>query len=390
MLNITNFDFSNKKALVRCDFNVPIVQGKISDDFRIKKTIPTIQYLHTHAETVILISHLGDPKGRDLSLSLRPVAEKLSQLMQTEVHFFDDPIGPILEKKLEVFNHGEIILLENLRFSPGEKTNDPNFAAQLASLGDIFVQDGFGVCHRAHASTYGVAQFLPSCTGFLLKQEIEALNKAMNNPVRPLVAILGGIKVSTKTKLIEKLLELADNVLVGGKIANSILIVKGICVRDKWTSEEDCLLKLVNKIQLTNPKLHLPIDGVIGLSNLSEEYQRIGAVGTVKKDEDIFDIGPETIEQYKNIIKEAKTIIWNGPLGYYEDDDYRKGTQEIMKAVANSGAYSILGGGDTVDIVHQLKMDDKFSYISTGGGAMLDYIAGEEMPGLKALQAKTF
>lgn len=388
MFNLKNIDFKNKRALVRCDFNVPINNGQISDDFRIKKTIPTIEYLGERADVVILISHLGDPKGRDLNLSLRPVARRLSELMKRDVQFFDEPIGPALEKKLSQLNKGEVVLLENLRFDSGEKANSQNFVAQLASLGDIFVQDGFGVCHRAHASTYGVPQLLPACPGLLLQKEMEVLDKAMNNPERPFVAILGGIKISTKTKLIEKLLSKADHILVGGKIANSILVAKGICIKEKWSREEDCLLKVIDKVELTNPKLHLPVDGVMALSDLSEGYRRVGAVGTVRKEEDIFDLGPETIEKYKDILKEAKTIIWNGPLGYYEDDDYRKGTQEIMQTVAESQAYSILGGGDTIDIVHQLKMDDKFSYISTGGGAMLDYISGEEMPGIKVLENK--
>ncbi len=388
MLNLKNIDLQGKKVIVRCDFNVALDEdGEISDDFRIKKSIPTIEYLKDKADAVILISHLGHkPEPFDPKFSLAKVAKRLSELMEQPINFLSDPIGPELNKKIDNSSKGQIFLLENLRFNKGEKDNDPEFAKKIASLGDVFVQDGFGVCHRFHASTYGVPQLLPSCPGFLLQEEMDVLDKALNNPAKPLVAIIGGVKISTKTKLIQKLLEKADNILVGGKIANSILVVKGFCIKDKWTEEEDKLMQLIDMVDLTNPKLHLPVDGLMALSDLSEGYLRVGAVGTVKKEEDIFDIGPETIEKYKDILKEAKTIIWNGPLGYYEDDDFRKGTNEILKAISESDAYSIMGGGDTADIIHQLKMEDSFDYISTGGGAMLDYISGEEMPGIEALE----
>ncbi|MFA5086815.1 MAG: phosphoglycerate kinase [Candidatus Paceibacterota bacterium] len=391
MLNLKNIDFKGKQVLVRCDFNVPLGEnGEISDDFRIKKAIPTIDYLRERADAVILISHLGRPQGKELKFSLRPVAKRLSEMMNIEVKLLDDPIGPELKKKIDAMNNHEVILLENIRFYKEEKENNPEFAKQLASLGDVFVEDGFGVCHRAHASTYGVPQLLPAAPGFLLQEEMDVFDKVMSNPERPFIAIIGGVKISTKTRLIKKLLEKADNLLVGGKIANSILVVKGYCIKDKWTAEEDKLMDLIDTVDLTSPKLHLPVDGVMALSDLNEDYSRIGAVGTVRKEEDIFDIGPETVEKFKDIIKEAKTIIWNGPLGYYENDDFRRGTNEIMKAISESGAYSIIGGGDTADIVHQLKMDNQFDYISTGGGAMLDYISGEDMPGIKVLQKQVY
>jgi 3-phosphoglycerate kinase len=389
MLKLQNIDLKGKQVLVRCDFNVPLNdKGEISDDFRIKKVIPTINYIREKADTVILISHLGRPEGIDPAFSLKPIAKRLSELMETNVKFFDDPIGAGLKSKIHALGSHEVVLLENLRFYKGEEENDPKFVKQLASLADVFVQEGFGVCHRAHASTYGVPQLLPSCPGFLLQEEMDVLDKAMNNPKHPFVAIIGGVKISTKTKLIDKLIEKADNVLVGGKIANSILVVKGICIKDKWTYEESRLVEVIDKVELTSPKLHLPVDGVMALSDLSEGYMRVGAVGTVKKEEDIFDIGPETIEKFKDIIKEAKTIIWNGPLGYYENDYFRRGTNEIMKAIAESDAYSIIGGGDTVDVIHQLNIEKDFDYISTGGGAMLDYISGEDMPGIKVLKNK--
>jgi 3-phosphoglycerate kinase len=387
MQNLRDVDVNGKKVLVRCDLNVPIgADGKISDVFRIKKTIPTIKYLSEHGATVILISHLGDPVGVDLKYSLAPVAEILSGLLNTKVNFLAQEIGPKTGQAINNMVNGQIVLLENLRFNKGEKENSPEFAATLAGLADIFVQEGFGVCHRKHASIVGVPKLLPSYPGFLLEEEIKVLTKAMDNPERPLVSIVGGVKISSKTKLIEKLLERSDNVLVGGKIANSILVVKGLCIRDKWTKEEDNLVSVAGKLDLTSPKLHLPIDGVMGLNNSEEYYVRVGAVGTVRKEEDIYDIGPETIEKFSAIIAEAKTIIWNGPLGFFERDEYRKGTKEIMKVIAASQAYSIIGGGETADIIHREKMEDSFDHISSGGGAMLDFISGEILPGIAVLE----
>jgi 3-phosphoglycerate kinase len=390
MLNLRNIDVKNKKVLVRCDFNVPLDKnGQISDDFRIRKTIPTIKYLQERAETIILMSHLGDPEEIDPGFSFAPLVGRISEIIKQPIHFLSEAPGPKLKKMIDSIKQpGSIILLENLRFNSGEKENNPRFVENLAMLGDIFVQEGFGVCHRAHASTYGLPQLLPACAGFLLEQELNIFDKAMNNPVRPFVAIIGGVKISTKTKLIQKLLERADNILIGGKIANSILTVKGLCIKEKWSREEDLLMDVIDTVELTSPKLHLPVDGLMALSDLSENYLRLGAVGTVRKEENIFDIGPETIEKFKEIIKEAKTIIWNGPLGYYENSYFRQGTKEILKAIADSQAYSIVGGGDTVDIIHQMKMEDNFDYISTGGGAMLDYISGEELPGIKVLKNK--
>ncbi len=388
MLNLRNLDVKNKKVLVRCDFNVPLDKNRqISDDFRIKKTVPTIKYLQKQAETIILMSHLGDPEGIDPKFSFAPLVSRISEIIGAPIIFLSETPGPKLKKMIEAIKQsGAIVLLENLRFNSGEKENNPKFVESLASLGDIFVQEGFGVCHRAHASTYGLPQLLPNCAGFLLEQELNVFDKAMNNPARPFLAIIGGVKISTKTKLIQKLLEKADNILIGGKIANSILTVKGLCIKEKWSREEDLLMAVIDTVDLTSPKLHLPVDGLMALADLSENYLRLGAVGTVRKEENIFDIGPETIEKFKEIIKEAKTIIWNGPLGYYENSYFQQGTKEILKAIIESQAYSIIGGGDTVDIIHQMKMEDNFDYISTGGGAMLDYISGEELPGIKVLK----
>ncbi|MFA5013023.1 MAG: phosphoglycerate kinase [Candidatus Paceibacterota bacterium] len=386
MKNLRDVDVRGKRVLVRCDFNVPIFEdGKSDDDFRIKITIPTIEYLHNSGAKVVLMSHFGDA-GRDMAYSLAPMAKKLSEYLNMEVRFSPEAIGPEAEKMVSEMQEGEVILLENVRFYEGEKKNDPVFARQLANLGDIFVQDGFGVCHRAHASVVAIAEILPAYPGFLVEKELKVLSKAMDNPERPFVAITGGVKISSKMKLIEKLLQKADHVLVGGKIANTILIVKGICVRDKWSEEENKLKEVADKIDLTSQKLHLPVDGVIALSGLNEEYSRIGAVGTLRNEEDIFDIGPMTVENFKDVIKEAKTIIWNGPLGFAEKEEFRKGTMEIIKAVAGAEAYTIVGGGETVEIIRQEKMEGSFDHVSSGGGAMLNFISGEELPGIRVLE----
>jgi len=259
------------------------------------------------------------------------------------------------------------------------------FARSLSQLGDIFVQEGFSVCHREHASVVGIPKFLPGYPGFLLEKEVNVLSWVMKNPERPFVSVIGGIKIGDKIKLLEKLLQTSDFVLVGGKIANTILVVKGICVRDSWTEDE---LKLRNSLQflnIANPKLQLPVDGIISLSSLEENYLRIGAVGTLRKEEDIFDIGPETIEKFKMIISTAKTIVWNGPLGYFEREEFEDGTLETMKAIAAADAFTVAGGGETTEIILKEKMEEKFDHISSGGGAMLDFIAGERMPGIEVL-----
>lgn len=386
MKNLRDVDVKGKRVLVRCDFNVPINEdGDISDKFRINQAIPTIEYLRKSGARIILISHLGRPDGKKNSkFSLKAVANYLDKKIG-DVKFYKDCVGGGAEKEANKLKEGEIVLLENLRFYKEEEENEVGFAEKLSKLGDVFVQEGFSVCHREHASVVGVAKILPAYPGFLLEKEIGVLTKALSNPERPLVSIVGGVKLSTKIKLLEKLLAKSDYVLVGGKIANTILIIKGICVRDNWTEEESGLLDVVGRIDLTSTKLHLPVDGVIALKDLDQKYMRVGAVGTLRKEENIYDIGPDTIEKFKAIIKEAKTIIWNGPMGYSEASAFEKGTREIMEAVAENEGYAIVGGGETVEAISKFKIEDKFEHISTGGGAMLDFISGENLPGIKIL-----
>ncbi|MGI6335205.1 MAG: phosphoglycerate kinase [Minisyncoccales bacterium] len=388
MKNLRNKNIKGLKVLVRCDLNVPIRNGKVLDDFRIKKLIPTIDYLRNQGAKIILITHLGEPKGRDLSFSVRPVAKRLWELVQGRLKFVNDTIGKNVEKEIDEMKEGDIVILENLRFYKEEKQNDDNFSRSLARLGDIFVQDAFGACHRNHSSIVGITKYIDSFPGLLLEEEIRVLSDALVSPDRPLVSIVGGFKVSSKIKVIKSLLDKSDYLLLGGRVANSLLISKGLYVKDLLSSEEEELMEVAKEINLTDPKLQLPIDGVMGLINFDEDYSRIGGIGSIRKEEDVYDIGPETIEKYKNILSAAKTIIWNGPLGYFEKEKFSKGTEEIAKMIGqiNREVFSIVGGGETVEAIQKLGIENQFDHISTGGGAMLDFIAGKELPGIKALE----
>lgn len=388
MKNLRNKNIKGLKVLVRCDLNVPIRNGKVLDDFRIKKLIPTIDYLRNQGAKIILITHLGEPKGRDLSFSVRPVAKRLWELVQGRLKFVNDTIGKNVEKEIDEMKEGDIIVLENLRFYKEEEQNDDDFSRSLARLGDIFVQDAFGACHRNHSSIVGINKYIDSFPGLLLEEEIRVLSDALVSPDRPLVSIVGGFKVSSKIKVIKSLLDKSDYLLLGGRVANSLLISKGLYVKDLLSSEEEELMEVAKEINLTDPKLQLPIDGVMGLSNFDEDYSRIGGIGSIRKEEDVYDIGPETIEKYKNILSTAKTIIWNGPLGYFEKEKFSKGTKEIAKMIGqiNREVFSIVGGGETVEVIQKLGIENQFDHISTGGGAMLDFIAGKELPGIKALE----
>jgi phosphoglycerate kinase len=388
MKNLRNKNIKGLKVLVRCDLNVPIRNGKVLDDFRIKKLIPTIDYLRNQGAKIILITHLGEPKGRDLSFSVRPVAKRLWELVQGRLKFVNDTIGKNVEKEIDEMKEGDIVILENLRFYKEEKQNDDNFSRSLARLGDIFVQDAFGACHRNHSSIVGITKYIDSFPGLLLEEEIRVLSDALVSPDRPLVSIVGGFKVSSKIKVIKSLLDKSDYLLLGGRVANSLLISKGLYVKDLLSSEEEELMEVAKEINLTDPKLQLPIDGVMGLINFDEDYSRIGGIGSIRKEEDVYDIGPETIEKYKNILSTAKTIIWNGPLGYFEKEKFSKGTKEIAKMIGqiNREVFSIVGGGETVEAIQKLGIENQFDHISTGGGAMLDFIAGKELPGIKALE----
>lgn len=401
MKTLKDFNFKNKRVLVRCDFNVPFDEkGRIGDDFRIKQSLPTIEYLKKKGAKIILISHLGRPKGKEKKYSLKPVSLRLEELLELKVHrahnglsalvkFLDDCLGEKVKEEIENMKAGEVFLLENLRFYEEEEQNKENFAKALSELADIYINDGFGACHRAHASVAGIPKYLPSGAGFLLEKEVKILSKVLENPWRPLIMVIGGVKISTKIKVIENFLKTADHLLLGGEIANAVLELKGILI-GKGLPESSEVMRKIEKINLTNPRLHLPIDGVISLADvergLEEGYIRQSAPGIVKREEGFYDIGPETIKIFSEIIKEAKMIIWSGPLGMYEKEQFEKGTKEIAKTIArNYSAFKIVGGGDLISALNKFNLLDKFDHVSTGGGAMLEFLSGEKLPGIEAL-----
>lgn len=387
MKTLKDLDLNYKRVQVRCDFNVPLnKQGDIEDDFRIKQTIPTIETLIKSKARVILMSHLDSPKGKVVkSLKLAPIQEKLKKYLGIDVIKASDCIGRKIERQTLKMKPGEVLLLENLRFHKGEKENNPNFAKALSKLGDVYINDAFGASHRAHASIVGVPKYLPSAAGLLFEKEIKILSRVLENPWRPLVVIIGGVKISSKIKVVERFLKEADHLLVGGKIANTILIVKGICVGRPWPPEE--IVKEIKKINLTSTKLHLPLDAVASPDKTGKVYIRESAPGRVRKDELLLDVGPETIKMFSKIIKAAKMIVWSGPLGFFEEPLFEKGTKVIAQEIArNHQAFKIVGGGDTIFALSKLGLREKFDHVSTGGGAMLEFLSGEELPGLKALE----
>lgn len=389
MNNLRRVNLKGKRVLMRCDLNVPIDEkGNIEDDFRLRKLSSSIEYLRNEGAKIIIIAHLGEPDGRDLKFSLRPEARRLWEIVKGRVKFLDDALGSSVNKEVHQMQEGDVIVLENLRFYKGEKANDEAFSKELSRLADIFIQDAFGVCHREHASIIGIPKFLPSYPGILLEEELRVLSNVLITPDRPLVSIIGGVKIATKAKVIKKLLEKSDYLLIGGKIANSLLIAKGICVKDSLSQEDEDLREAVKGLDLNSVKLHLPVDGIMALPDLTENYMRVGAACSLRRDENIYDIGPDTIEKFRMILSEARTVIWNGPLGYFEVEKFSKGTKEIARIIAqnNDKIYSVIGGGETVEVVHKLGMESGFDYISCGGSAMLDFLAGDDLPGITALE----
>ena len=393
---LKDFNFKGKHVLLRCDFNVPIENGEIVDDFRLRKTLPTINYLKENGAKIILISHLGQPsdnlqKKNLASLqeySLKPVAQRLEWLLGCEVRFLKDCFSRKVVKESEKMGEGDVILLENLRFDKGEEENSLDFAKDLAKLGEIYVSEAFSVSHRRHASIITLPRLLPHAIGFLFEKEINTLTKIKEQPARPFVVVIGGLKIVAKISSLPGLLKNADYVLLGGKTANVVLTVKGICVGRPWPSDEK-IVKIIRKLDITNQSLHLPIDVVVALEETGSHYLRETGPGNVRKEERIFDIGKGTIEKFTRIISEAKTIVWSGPLGFVEKEQFRQGTEAIVKAIVeNKKSFNVAGGGDTIKTIKKFGVLDKFSYISTGGSAMLYFLAGERLPGIEALETQ--
>jgi phosphoglycerate kinase len=385
---VTDLDVSGKRVLVRVDFNVPLKDGEVADDTRIRAALPTIQYLLGEKAAVILCSHLGRPKGEVKSeFSLRPVADYLSTLLDQQVAFAEDCIGSVAERAAQNLQPGELLLLENTRFHSGEKKNDPQMAKQLAALADIYVNDAFGTAHRAHSSTVGVAGYLPSAAGFLLEKEIRYLGETIADPDHPFVAILGGAKISDKIGVIRNLLGKADQVLIGGGMANTFFKAQGYPIGDSLVEDE--VLDVARELlEAGGKKLRLPVDVVIADRFESTANQEVMDMGPVPDGWRILDVGPESVDAFGKVIAEARTVVWNGPMGVFELPPFSEGTFGVAKAVANSSATSIIGGGDSVAAIKEAGLADQVTHISTGGGASLEMLEGKELPGLAALQDK--
>ncbi len=385
---IKDIDVHGKKVLVRVDFNVPIKDGVIGDDTRIQAALPTIRYLIDHGAAVILMSHLGRPKGKvDPAFSLAPVASHLGGLLGKPVAFADDCIGQSAVQASAALKPGDVLLLENTRFYNGDEKNDPEMAQKLASLADIFVNDAFGSAHRAHASTEGVAKYLPAVAGLLMEKEIQYLGEAIRDPERPFVAILGGAKISDKIGVIRNLLGKADHILIGGAMANTFFKALNYDVADSL-AEPDAMATAAEMISAGGSKIVLPVDVVIADAFDASAQSKEIMVGNVPAGWRILDIGPKTVQVYSDLIKTAKTVVWNGPMGVFEFDKFAQGTYGIAKAVAESDAVSIIGGGESVAAIQQSGLADKITHISTGGGASLEMLEGITLPGLAALQDK--
>lgn len=385
---IEDMDFSGKKVLVRVDFNVPIKEGVVGDDTRIKAAMPTLSYLLDHGAALILCSHLGRPKDKPVpEFSMKPVAEHLGKLMGKPVKFSEECVGPVAEKAAAALKVGEVLVLENTRFYPGETKNDPEMAKQLAKLADVYVNDAFGSAHRAHASTEGVAKYLPSVAGFLMEKEIQYLGEAVANPKLPFVAILGGAKISDKIGVIRNLLGKADQVLIGGGMANTFFKAQGYPVADSLVEDEalETARELLNE---GSAKLRLPVDVVIADSFDAEAKSKTMAAGAVPDGWRIMDIGPQTVAAYAKVLSGAGTVVWNGPMGVFEFPRFAEGTFGVARAVAASGATSIVGGGDSVSAINKAGLASKITHISTGGGASLEMLEGLTLPGVAALEDK--
>ena len=385
---VRDIDVQGKHVLVRVDYNVPVKEGKVGDDTRIRAAMPTLDYLLDHGAALILCSHLGRPKGSpDPQYSLKPVADYLSSLMGKPVQFVDDCIGPEAEAAAKALKPGQVLLLENTRFHAGETKNDLEMARKLAALADVYVNDAFGSAHRAHASTEGVTKFLPAVAGFLLEKEIKYLGQAVANPERPFVAILGGAKISDKIGVIKNLLTRADSILIGGAMANTFFKAEGYPVGDSLI-EDQALDTAKELLAQAATKLRLPVDVVIADKFEAGAAHKNMPTGPIPDGWRILDIGPETVAHYSKIIAEAKTVVWNGPMGVFELPEFAKGTFAIAQAAAESGAVTIVGGGESVAAVKQSGLADKITHISTGGGASLEMLEGLALPGVAALQDK--
>ncbi|WP_121611083.1 phosphoglycerate kinase [Mesobacillus foraminis] len=390
--SVKDVDVKGKRVFCRVDFNVPMKDGQITDETRIRAALPTIQYLTEQGAKVILASHLGRPKGQAAEeLRLTPVAKRLSELLGKDVKKTDEAYGEAVKAEIETMNEGDVLLLENVRFYAGEEKNDPELAKSFAELADLYVNDAFGAAHRAHASTEGIAHHLPAVSGLLMEKELDVLGKALSDPERPFTAIIGGAKVKDKIGVIENLLEKVDNLIIGGGLAYTFVKSQGHEIGKSLLEEDkiDLAKSYIEKAKEKGVNFYMPVDVVVADDFGEQANTKVVAIEEIPADWEALDIGPKTREIYKDVIQNSKLVIWNGPMGVFELDKFAQGTKAVAQALADaSDTYSVIGGGDSAAAVEKFDLADKMSHISTGGGASLEFMEGKALPGVVALNDK--
>jgi phosphoglycerate kinase len=389
--SVRDVDVAGKRVFVRVDFNVPLENGQITDDTRIRETLPTIRYLIEKGARVILASHLGRPKGKVVEeMRLTPVAARLSELLGKPVAKADEAIGQAVEAKIAELGNGDVLLLENVRFYPGEEANDPELAKAFAALADLYVNDAFGAAHRAHASTEGIAHYLPAVSGLLMEKELSVLGKALHNPDRPFTAIIGGAKVKDKIDVINNLLGIADNVIIGGGLSYTFLKAQGYEIGKSLVDNEklDLANGFIRKAKEKGVNFMLPVDVVVADAFSADANTKVVPIDGIPRDWEAIDIGPKTRELYAETIAKSKLVVWNGPMGVFEIEPFSHGTRAVAEACAKTSAYTIIGGGDSAAAVEKFQLADKMDHISTGGGASLEFMEGKALPGVVALNDK--
>jgi phosphoglycerate kinase len=390
--SVKDIDVKGKRVFCRVDFNVPMKDGQVTDETRIRAALPTIQYLSEQGAKVILASHLGRPKGQAVEeLRLTPVAKRLSELLGKDVKKTDEAYGDTVKTEIGTMNDGDVLLLENVRFYPGEEKNDTDLAKSFAELADVYVNDAFGAAHRAHASTEGIAHHLPAVSGLLMEKELDVLGKALSNPERPFTAIIGGAKVKDKIGVIDNLLEKVDNLIIGGGLAYTFVKAQGHEVGKSLLEEDkiDLANSFIAKAKEKGVKFYMPVDVIVADDFSEQANTKVVSIEEIPSDWEALDIGPKTAEIYQDVIKNSKLVIWNGPMGVFEMETFAKGTKAVAQALADApDTYSVIGGGDSAAAVEKFNLADKMSHISTGGGASLEFMEGKALPGVVALNDK--
>ncbi len=390
-MTMKDLDLKGKRVFCRVDFNVPMEDAKVTDDTRIRAAVPTIQYLIEQGAKVILASHLGRPKGQvNEDMRLAATGVRLGELLHKEVKSLDESIGEKVEQEISAMQEGDIILLENVRFHAGEEKNDEELAKAFAALADVFVNDAFGAAHRAHASTAGIANHLPAVSGLLLEKELDVLGKALSEPERPFTAIIGGAKVKDKIGVIDHLLDIVDNLLIGGGLSYTFIKAQGFEIGNSLVEEDKLELakSFIEKAEQKGVKLYLPIDATVASEFSNDADTKSVNIKEIPSDWEGLDIGPETVKLYADVIKNSKLIIWNGPMGVFEMPSFENGTKSIAQAMAETSGYTVIGGGDSAAAVEKFHVADKMDHISTGGGASLEFMEGKDLPGVSALTDK--